>query len=209
MSLDHSIRISEDEREELLRGESVEFPKYTGQILNVANQNASATQTTVVGEMSEIFDQFRQENPDGTYEDWVEFYYSKHNGRERIEEATDRIVPMVENFKEVIKEIDEEMTREWVEDLVLFKTFTGFGMEEAIAEKLAEELDCGYQVTGNELENSDVDIIVDNTPLSVKPMSYYESERGDIDVPTVYYEGYKTTDSVKIYIDELKMEGMF
>ena len=38
--------------------ESFEFPKYTSQLINWANQNAQGTRPVVVGQMSELFPEF-------------------------------------------------------------------------------------------------------------------------------------------------------
>ena len=51
-------------------GKVVEFPKYTTQIINLANQNAQGTRPKVVGQMSELIKQF----PEQSYEDWVRWY---------------------------------------------------------------------------------------------------------------------------------------
>ena len=39
-------------------GRSPEFPKYTTQIMNLANQNAQGTRPKVVGQMTELFREF-------------------------------------------------------------------------------------------------------------------------------------------------------
>ena len=39
-------------------GKSPEFPKYTTQIMNLANQNAQGTRPKVVGQMTELFREF-------------------------------------------------------------------------------------------------------------------------------------------------------
>lgn len=45
-----------------------EFPRYTTQILNLANQDAQGTRPRVVGQLSELI----KECPDKTYEGGVE-----------------------------------------------------------------------------------------------------------------------------------------
>ena len=39
-------------------GKDYEFPKYTSQLINWANQNAQGTRPVVVGQMSELFPEF-------------------------------------------------------------------------------------------------------------------------------------------------------
>jgi len=52
------IRIPFDEIKELLGTEKFEFPKYSTQLLNLANQNAQGTRPSVVGQMSELIQEF-------------------------------------------------------------------------------------------------------------------------------------------------------
>jgi hypothetical protein len=63
-----NTRITQD-----LVGKSTDFPKYTTQIINLANQNAQGTRPKVVGQMSELIEQC----PKGTYEEWVKWYSEK------------------------------------------------------------------------------------------------------------------------------------
>lgn len=50
-----------------------EFPKYTSQLINWANQNAQGTRPVVVGQMSELFPEFVTSGEEVTIENW-------HNG---------------------------------------------------------------------------------------------------------------------------------
>ena len=47
-----------------------DFPKYTTQIINLANQNSGGTRPKVVGQMSELIKEF----PGNNYLDWVNWY---------------------------------------------------------------------------------------------------------------------------------------
>ena len=42
----------------VLGKDDLEFPKYTTQIINIANQNAQGTRPSVVGQMSELIQEF-------------------------------------------------------------------------------------------------------------------------------------------------------
>jgi hypothetical protein len=52
------IRIANTEVQELLSGKSYDFPKYTTQIMNLANQNAQGTRPKNVGQMSDLIQDF-------------------------------------------------------------------------------------------------------------------------------------------------------
>jgi len=202
----HTIKLTEEEREQLVAEIDPEFPKYTTQVMNTANQNSQGTRPRVVGQLSEIIEEYKEEYPEGNFEDWEEFYYDEYDGKKRIEDATQKIFEMVVKMREATKEIDEEMLQRWVEDLVLYKTYTGLGRnEEAIFEKLAEEYGIEYSRSTPEEESKGIDGYLGDQAVSIKPDTYRQKSRlqEDIQAPIVYYEGYKTNNSLKLHLDEL------
>jgi hypothetical protein len=203
--MDDRIRISESERERLVTGESREFPKYTTQILNPANQNAQSTRPRVVGQMNEIIDEFRNEHPNGTYEDWVEFYFREYDGEERIDESVRRLAEMVDKMREAMEKIDEDMIRAYIEDLVLYKTYEGFDIQDAILQKLAQEYKADYSRATAEDEPKGIDGYLGDQPVSVKPETYNREDQlqEDIQAPIVYYEEYSSSDALQVDITEL------
>lgn len=56
------------------------LPKYVGQLLNLANQNAGGTRPKVVGQMSELV----QACPGRTLAEWETWYREKHRRRSRM-----------------------------------------------------------------------------------------------------------------------------
>jgi len=48
------VKIYNDEIKDVVIGEVPDFPKYTTQILNLANQNSQGTRPKVVGQMSDL-----------------------------------------------------------------------------------------------------------------------------------------------------------
>lgn len=138
--MSRTLKLDEDEREKLVADIDPDFPKYTTQIMNTANQNAQGTRPNVVGQMSELIEDYKQEDPNGSYENLERFYYENCNGEERIQEATRKVYEMVVKMREATEEIDEAMVQRWIQDLVLYKTYTGLERnEEAIFKKLSEE----------------------------------------------------------------------
>lgn len=113
---------------------------------------------------------------------------------------------MIVKMREATKEIDEEMVRRWVNDLVLYKTYVGLERnEEAIFEKLAEEYGCEYERSTSEEESKGIDGYLGDQPVSIKPDTYRQmsSLQEDIQAPIVYYEEYKTSNSLKLHLAEL------
>lgn len=208
--MSRTIRLSEDEREELVADIDPEFPKYTTQIMNTANQNSQClvlgTRPATVGQLNEIIEEYKQQYPDGDFEDWRQFYFENYDGDENIEEATDKVFDMVVKMREAAEEIDREMVNRWVKDLILYKTYTGLGRnEEAILKKLSEEYDLPYELGTAEDESKGIDGYLGSQPVSVKPITYKQKARlqEDIDAPIVYYEDYSTTNALKLHLDEL------
>lgn len=204
--MSRTIRLSEEEREELVADIDPEFPKYTTQIMNTANQNSQGTRPATVGQLNEIIEEYKQKYPEGDYEDWVEFYYEHYDGEENIEEATDKVYEMVVKMREATQEIDREMVNRWVKDLVLYKTYIGLGRnEEAILEKLSNEYNLPYELGTAEDESKGIDGYLGDQPVSIKPITYKQKSRlqEDIQAPIIYYEEYSTTEALKLYLDEL------
>lgn len=99
------IRIKNEELVRELVGEIKDFPRYTTQLLNLANQNAQGTRPRVVGQLSELI----QECPEKTYEGWKRWYLTKYP--HAIDDASARVQEMMENLKRAILEIDPAMIR--------------------------------------------------------------------------------------------------
>ena len=66
-------------------GEIKEFPKYTTQLLNLANQNAQGTRPKVVGQMSDLIQEFKGNK----YDDWSKWYQDKKPSA--IDDATEKM----------------------------------------------------------------------------------------------------------------------
>ncbi|OGC94756.1 MAG: restriction endonuclease [candidate division Zixibacteria bacterium RBG_16_53_22] len=160
------IRIKNKELAGLLEATPPDFPKYASQIINLANQNSQGTRPKVVGKMSELFVQSKARS----LSEWEEWY--KVNCPEAFDRATARIWPMVQQLKEAIAKIDKEMVRRWIEDLVLVKTFVGLRFQEAILKKVSEFLSKDYRISSSAEESQGIDGWIDNSPVSIKPITY-------------------------------------
>ncbi len=197
------FKIKADEIRKLMEIEAPEFPKYASQIINLANQNAQATRPRVVGKMSELIKEFTGR----TLEEWEEWYLKRYP--ESIDVATKKILEMIDNLKDVINQIDEDMVRQWVRDLVIVKTFIGLRFQEAVLKKIAGKFGTVYRLSTPEEESKGIDGYIGNIPVSLKPITYESkkmlSERIEADV--IFYE--KQKDGLKIIIPtdlELKLD---
>jgi len=173
-------------------GEAKSFPKYTTQIINIANKNAQGTRPKVVGQLSELI----QECPHKDYVNWKKWYLQKQNTA--ITDATDKIMPMIEDMKKAINLIDKKMVKLWVEDLVLDKTFIGLRFQEAIIKRLAEIRKTSYRLANPDEESKGIDGFIGDIPVSIKPITYKTKDmlNEEINVKIVFYE--KKKDGINV-----------
>jgi len=183
----------ETEFEEVI-GEIKDFPKYTTQIINLANQNAQGTRPKVVGQMSELI----HKCPIKTFNGWKEWYQKNHP--DAIAKATVKVSGMIENLREAIKKIDDEMVKEWVEDLVITKTAEGLVIQEIILKYIAEKLNKKWRKASPEEESKNIDGFIGETPVQIKADTYLSKKptvRENIGIEMIYYK--KTTKYLYIY----------
>jgi hypothetical protein len=173
-------------------GKNPEFPKYTTQIMNLANQNAQGTRPKVVGQMSDLIEKC----PKGTYEQWVKWYSQQMP--HAVDEATEKVFEMIKNLASTITVIDKELVRKWVEDLVLTKTFTGFCFQESILKAVAQRKWVQYRKSTPEEESRFIDGYIGDTPVSIKPVTYRTKAmlHENINIQLIYYE--KLKDGIRV-----------
>jgi len=54
------LTIKNEELLELNESSTPQFPKYTSQLINLSNQNAQGTRPKVVGQLSELFQEYQK-----------------------------------------------------------------------------------------------------------------------------------------------------
>lgn len=133
----------------------------------------------------------------------MEFYHSEYDCEDRLKEASDRLFDMVEKMCRNIQKIDEEMCREYVEDLVLYQTYRGFDIQEAILSKLSEMYERDYRRSSAEEELRGIDGYIGEQPVSIKPATYMDNLKEDISAPIVFYEEYSSSDALKLDVSQL------
>jgi hypothetical protein len=186
------IRLPLAEVAKLVTGNPPTFPKYTTQILNLANRTSQGTRPRVVGQMSELV----QACPEKTYEGWVRWYQTEHP--RGIADATERVWGQVQKYQAAAELITREMVEGWIRDLVLTKTFVGLKTQDTVLEVLSNHLNLRPVRRASPSEEArGIDGYLGSTPVSVKPETYRSQilpER--IAVPIVYYE--KDDDSLVV-----------
>mgnify|MGYP004487212167 CR=1 FL=1 len=178
---------------------TVNFPKYTSQLINLANQNAQGTRPNTVGQLSELFLQYTEESSDMNINDWEQWYTDKYP--DSIGIAADKIFDHIQKLKRAIELIDKDMVSAWVDDLVITKTFNGLYIQKAILASLAEIKGESYRLATPEEESKGIDGYIGTTPYSIKPDLYKtKSQLSEvIDVRMIYYK--KVKDGFKIEVE--------
>lgn len=188
------IKVSNQQLQLLLDSEPAQFPKYVTQIINLANANAQGTRPNVVGQQTDLIEQF----PGNTLEEWANWYLELHPNA--IEDASERIYRMVENLKVAMEQIDKPMVEKWVRDLVLVKTFIGLRFQSAILRRVAEDKGEDYRLSTREEEAIGIDGYIGEQSVSIKPDTYRMNRLSEqINVPFIYYT--KLKDGIRLEYD--------
>lgn len=190
------IKISNEEIREYLNVQPPEFPKYTTQIINLANQNAQGTRPKIVGQLSDHIQKF----PGRSIAEWEEWYLGQNPDAIKI--ATAKILEMVQSLRDAMTKIDHDLVERWVKDLVIVKTFIGLRFQEAILKRVAGIRRCDCRLATPEEEAKGIDGYVGQRPVSIKPDTY-RSKRSlgeDIAVSFIYYA--KLKDGIEIEFEE-------
>ena len=167
-------------------GDDSPYKTYERVLINPAAAHSRAIRPEHIGKLTELFRQC----PVNDYKGWCEWYLERHPTA--IEDATDRIVCMLQRFRNVISEMDPSTVRRWVTELILEKTYVGLHTERAILNEAANTLQRTYRASSAEDESRGIDGYIGNQPVSVKPTSYKDPSRRDrIEAPIIWYEANK------------------
>jgi hypothetical protein len=186
----------------ILEDTDYNYPKYTKQIINLANQNSQGTRPKIVGQMSELIHEFEGNN----FFEWKEWYLKNHP--DSIDTATDKIMNMIESLKNSIDSISRDMVNEWVKDLVIVKSYTGLKVQEVILKKISLELNKSYKLSTPEEESKGIDGYIDNIPVSIKPITYKSKYflNENINSTIIFYEKKKDGIHIELKENELNYE---
>lgn len=192
------IKLSNEEIRKYLEIDSPEFPRYTTQLLNLANQNAQGTRPRIVGQMSELIQHFTGQ----TLAEWEQWYLKRNPDAIRM--ATEKVLQMVENLRDAIGKIDRRMVEKWVRDLVIVKTFMGLRFQEAILKRGAEIKGVDYRLSDSAEESKGIDGYIGDVPVSIKPGTYKikAALQEEIAVKIIYYE--KVNNGIEVDYEQIE-----
>lgn len=181
---------------ELLEIESTKFPSYIAPLLNLANRYAQGTRPKVVGQLSTLIREFNGK----TLEEWRQWYRNQHP--DAIQKAVEKIKDHLEKFKQVLDNIDNETINQWVEDLVINKTYVGLRLHEAILKEVAQQLGRECRLAGPDEEAKGIDGYIGNTAVSIKPSSYRQQHTVVEELPSAVIFYTKTRRGIDVEYDE-------
>lgn len=179
-----------------LGAQPIEYKKYVTQILNLANQNAQGTRPKIVGQMSELINTLESDS----LKIWEKAYKDKKP--EAIDKATERVWKMVIALKEAIDKINEKTVKQWVEELIIIKTYAGLKFQKAILRSISERYNIKYAEASADDEKKGIDGYLNDKPISIKPTTYKVKKnlQEEIDAYLIYYT--KTKTGISIELDE-------
>ncbi len=191
------VRISIKEIRKYLDIETPEFPKYVAPLINLANQYAQGTRPRVVGQMSELIQEFEGR----TLPEWEEWYLKKKP--DAIKNATEKILQKLKELKNSLNKIDQATVEQWVRDLVIVKTFARLRFQEAILKKGAELKGTNYRLSEPDEESKGIDGYIGEIPVSIKPYTYEvkASLPEHIDTKIIHYR--KIDDGIEMDYGEI------
>jgi len=191
------VKITIEEIRKYLDIDTPEFPTYVAPLINLANQYAQGTRPKVVGQMSELIQEFRGK----TLSEWEKWYLEKKP--DAIKNATEKILHKLKELRNSMNNIDEKMVEKWVRDLVIVKTFAGLRFQEAILKKGAKLKRTNYRLSKPNEESIGIDGYIGDIPVSIKPDTYEMkaalSEK--IDIKIIIYK--KIDDGIEVDYDEI------
>lgn len=194
------LKLSNEEIRKYLDIDSPEFPRYTTQLLNLANQNAQGTRPRIVGQMSELIQHFTGQK----LSEWEQWYLKRNP--DAIKMATEKVLQMVENLRDAIKKIDRVMVEKWIRDLVVVKTFMGLRFQEAILKRGAEIKGVDYRLSDSAEESKGIDGYIGDIPVSIKPSTYKIKAAlpEEIAVKIIYYE--KVNNGIEVDYEQIEAD---
>jgi len=149
--------------------------------------------------MSELIQQF-----DGMgLQEWEKWYLEAHPTA--VDDATDKIWEMVNLLKDSFQNIDRDTVHQWVEELVIVKTFAGLKFQQAILRAVAARYNLDYRLATHEEERQGMDGMIGDVAVSIKPVTY-KTKLGlneIIDIQIIFYDKKKNEIAVEFDLPDL------
>ena len=153
--------------------QKITHPKYSSQVINLANGYAKATKPANVGQVSEDIKKFRDDDSLSGYtnQDWIKWH--KNQYPDGIQKATDAAWEMFEKMRNSLNTVTKDDIQKWEEDFVFSKTYDGLMVQNAIIKKIAEEIGTeDFCLASPEEERQGIDGFINGHPVQIKSDTY-------------------------------------
>ncbi len=149
------------------------FPKYTTQIINLASQTNHATRPRVVGQLTEEFRKYQEDEKNKgnivTIKGWKKYHNDKYPTA--FNDSYNKIISMLGEYKKAINLIEKKHIKRWLNDLLYKKTFEGLNVEKNLKSFLIEK-GASIKDSNNEEESKNIDLYINEKPYQIKPASF-------------------------------------
>lgn len=164
---------------------------YIGSIINIANSFSQATRPKNVGQLSDLIQSFRDSDYEQSVNGWKS-YYNDNVGIDKIEIASDKAWDYIQRIKENLDYLTKEDVYNWVEDLIINKTFDGLLIQITVLELASNGKP--WRLSTSLEESKGIDGFIEDTPVSIKPYTYkktIQSGKESIPYEIIYYRNSK------------------
>ena len=161
----------------IVKSTSLVMPRYASPLINQANLNSQATRPAQVGQMTELFHEYKTQIAKHriSRSTWRNWYLRRFP--EAIESATEKIYKQLRKMQ--VRGLGEHQGKEmkgiiqtWVQDLIIDKTYNGLHLQNEIAKAVAKANKVKYKPSTKEQESKGIDAIIGEQTVSIKPLSY-------------------------------------
>jgi hypothetical protein len=161
---------------------------YIGSVINLANGFSQATRPKHVGQMSDLIQEYRNSTCTLSEDGWRQFYCEKI-GSDKIKNASNKSWECIQRIRENLNSLTHEDVYNWVDDLIITKTFSGLQLQLDILEMVCDN--DNYRLATPEEESQGIDGFVNGEPVSIKPNTYkktIEYGKENIEYRIIYYK---------------------
>ncbi len=185
-----SKRIKSTEISKAIGIRQISIPKYSSSVINDANRYSGATRAENVSQVSETIKTFRKDKtvPNHSLEEWVRWYITKYP--RAITKATNDAWRKFKEIRRELAKVTKDDIKRWEEDLIIYKTYAGLMIQDAIIKTIASELNVESRLSTPEEEGRGIDGYINDIPVQIKSITYRNEVRNEQfaeEIVIVYY----------------------
>ena len=185
-----SKRIKSAEISKTIGIRQISIPKYSSSVINNANRYSSATRIENVSQVSETIKDFREDRtvPNHSLEEWVRWHTAKYP--KAITKATNDAWRKFKEIRRELAKVTKEDIKNWEEDLIIYKTYAGLMIQDAIIKTIAKELNVSSRLSTPEEEGCGIDGYINDIPVQIKSITYRNEVRNEQfaeEIVIIYY----------------------